>query len=53
VEKDGIKMYIEKSASEKLNGMKIDYLDDGERQGFIITGNEPSSCGPGCGSACG
>jgi len=53
IQKDGLKMFIEKSASDKLNGMKIDYLSDGEREGFIITGNEPSSCGPGCGSSCG
>jgi len=55
VEQGGVKMFIEKAASDKLNGMKIDYLDDGERQGFVITGNEPSSCGSGgCGgSSCG
>jgi iron-sulfur cluster assembly accessory protein len=53
VEKNGVKVFIEKEASEKLNGMEINYVDDGERQGFVLTGNEPSSCGPGCGSSCG
>ncbi len=52
IDKDGVKVFVEKSASEKLNGMEIHYVDDGEKQGFVFTGNQPS-CDSGCGSSCG
>jgi iron-sulfur cluster assembly accessory protein len=56
VEKNGMKVFVEKEASEKLDGLEIHYLKDGEQQGFVIRGNKPSSCspdaGPGC-SSCG
>ncbi len=52
IDKDGVKVFIEQSASEKLNGMEIHYVDDGEKQGFVFTGNQPS-CDSGCGSSCG
>jgi Fe-S cluster assembly iron-binding protein IscA len=45
-EQDGLKVFIEKSASEKLTGMKLDFVDDGQRQGFTFTGGQPSSCDP-------
>jgi Fe-S cluster assembly iron-binding protein IscA len=42
----------EKGASEKLKGMEIHFMDDGEQQGFVIRGNQPSSCSPQEGSGC-
>lgn len=53
VEKNGLKVFIDKGTSESLKGMVIDFMEDGERQGFVITGTPPSSsCGSGC-SSCG
>lgn len=56
VEKGGLKVFVDQSASEKLIGMELDFIDDGEKQGFMFTGNPPSasSCGTGSGcSSCG
>ena len=52
VEKDGLKVFIDQKTLKNLNGMQVDFLDDGERQGFVLTGGEPSSCDSGC-STCG
>jgi len=52
-EKDGLRVFMDKKTSKNLDGMVIDFIDDGERQGFVITGGQPSSsCGSGC-SSCG
>ncbi len=53
IQKNGAKFFIEKSASEKLNGMEIHFIDDGTRQGFVINNPNPQSCGPSCGPSCG
>ncbi len=53
IEKNGTKFFIEKSTFDKMNGMEIHFVDDGERQGFVVTGGQPSSCGPSCGPSCG
>lgn len=47
INRDGLKLFIEKFAFERLSGMQIDYYEDIERSGFIITGLAPS-CGSGC-----
>ena len=53
IEKDGVKVFVDKTASESLSGMEIHYVVDGEREGFVINNPNPSSsCGPGC-SSCG
>jgi len=52
VEVNDAKFFIDKEASEKLKGMTIDFVDDGERQGFVINDPNASSCGSGCGSSC-
>lgn len=51
VEKNGLKVFMDKSTSQNLNGVEIDFVDDGERQGFVMNGGQ-SSCGTGC-SSCG
>ncbi len=55
IEKNGAKFYIEQATAEKMNGMEIDFVDDGDKQGFVLTGGEAPSCGSGssCGSSCG
>jgi iron-sulfur cluster assembly accessory protein len=53
IEKSGTKFFIDKEAMEKLSGMTIDFVDDGQRQGFVVNDPNPPSCGPGCGSSCG
>lgn len=49
LERDGLKLFLEKTAFERLSDMKLDYFEDGERAGFILTGAS-SSCGSGCSS---
>lgn len=51
LEKNGLKVFIDKLTYQNLYGVEIDFVDDGERQGFILTGGK-SSCGTGC-SSCG
>lgn len=53
IEKNGLKVFIDKNTSGKLDGMKIDFMDDGERQGFIITGGKAPSCSSSGCSSCG
>lgn len=52
IEKNGTKFFIEKSTSEKMNGMEIHFIDNGQQQGFVLTGGGAPSCGSGCGSSC-
>ncbi|MCX8026680.1 MAG: iron-sulfur cluster assembly accessory protein [Thermodesulfovibrionales bacterium] len=56
IEKDGLKVFIDNSIFYGLAGMELDYYQDDEREGFIMTGGIPScasgssSCNPGsCG----
>ena len=60
-EKDGLKVFVDKGCLESVKEMQLDYYDDGERAGFILSGGPaptcgsggaPSSCGSGC-SSCG
>ncbi len=48
IEKNGLRVFIEKKAFEKLDGMGIDFIDEGEKKGFVFTGTQPPSCGSGC-----
>jgi len=52
IEKNGLKVFVDKTAHEKLRGMEIDFIDDGKDQGFVLKGSNPSSCDSGC-SSCG
>lgn len=47
IEKNGLKLFLERIAFMKLDGMLLDYYEDNERAGFILTGSNPS-----CGSSC-
>lgn len=52
IEKDGLRVFVDRQSSEGLTGMELDYYSDGEREGFILTGGTPPSCSSGC-STCG
>ncbi|MCX8031444.1 MAG: iron-sulfur cluster assembly accessory protein [Thermodesulfovibrionales bacterium] len=49
-EKNGLKVFLEQVAFEKLFGMQLDYYDDGQRAGFILTGGAPSCSSSDCSS---
>lgn len=49
VERNGLKVFMDKVTSQNLSGMEIDFVDTSEATGFVITGDKPSSsCGSGC-----
>ena len=54
VEKNGLKVFMDKEASSSLSSKEIDYIKNEQGEGFVINGGEPagSSCGSGC-SSCG
>jgi iron-sulfur cluster insertion protein len=54
VEKNGLKVFVDKDAYPSLSGKEIDYVKTDQGEGFVINSNEPSapSCGSGC-SSCG
>ncbi len=51
-EKDGLKVFVDKGCLSSMEGMQLDFYDDGERAGFILGGGKAPSCGSGC-SSCG
>lgn len=53
VEKNGLKVFVDKEAYESLSGKEIDYVANAQGEGFVINGGESApSCGSGC-SSCG
>ncbi|MCL5024715.1 MAG: iron-sulfur cluster assembly accessory protein [Nitrospirae bacterium] len=52
VEKDGLKVFIDKNTLKNLSDMQIDFIEEGEKQGFVLTGGKAPSCESGC-SSCG
>lgn len=52
LEKDGLRVFVDKNTLMTLTGMKLDYYEDAEREGFILTGGQAPSCSSGC-SSCG
>jgi len=53
IDKNGTKFFIEQATLETMAGKEIHFVDDGEKQGFVLTGGEAPSCGSSCGSSCG
>lgn len=45
IEKNGLKLFVDSKSRESLNGVQIDFIDDGQHQGFVIRGKEAPSCG--------
>ncbi len=52
IEKDGLRVFVDKGTISNLSGMQLDYYDDGEREGFVLSGGPAPSCNSGC-SSCG
>ncbi len=56
IEKNGLKVFVDKDLMDGLSGMELDYYSDDEREGFIFTGGKMScgtDSGSGSGSGCG
>lgn len=56
-ENSGLQVYVDKETTPKLDGMTLDYFEDAEQAGFVLTGGQAPSCGggdapSGCGSGC-
>jgi len=52
IEKNGARFYIEQTTLASIKGMEIDFVDDGQRQGFVFTGGQAPSCSSGGCSSC-
>lgn len=51
IEKNGLKVFTDNASTEKLKGMEVDFIDDGQNQGFVVKyreGMAPDASG-GCG----
>lgn len=53
IEKNGLKVFVDQVTFLSMTGKGIDYVDDGERSGFIITGDEAADGASSCSSGCG
>ena len=53
LEKNGLTVYIDPDTYKSLEGMNIDYVSEGDKEGFVLTGGQPPSCSSDCGSSCG
>ncbi|KAF0179169.1 MAG: HesB/YadR/YfhF family protein [Nitrospirae bacterium] len=55
-EQNGLQVFVDNDTVEKLNSMQLDYFQDEEQEGFVLTGGEAPSCGsgsaPSCSSGC-
>jgi iron-sulfur cluster assembly protein len=51
IEKNGLRVFVDKNTLTGLIGMKLDYFDDGEKAGFVLNGGHSPS-GSACGSSC-
>ena len=47
VEENGLKVFVDKETFKTLSGMVVDFIEDGEKEGFVLTGGK-SSCDSGC-----
>lgn len=57
IEKNGLKVFVDRDTARGLHGLEIDFINDGEREGFILNGGEQpaaeaASCNTGC-NGCG
>lgn len=52
IEKDGLKVFVDKEASASLSSKEIDYIKNDQGEGFVINGGEEPSSGSSCSSGC-
>lgn len=52
IEKNGLRVFMDRETFRNLGEMTLDFIDDGQRQGFVLSGGKAPSCGSGC-SSCG
>ncbi len=52
IEQNGLRVFVDRNTFLSLSGMNLDYYDDGEREGFILSGGNAPSCSSSC-SSCG
>ena len=50
VEKNGLRVFIDKNTSLSVSQMTLDYYEDEEREGFVLSGGQAPTCGSGCSS---
>ena len=50
VEKNGLSVFMDKPTSQNLSDKEIDYVTDGDDEGFVIKGTGPSACN--CSGGC-
>lgn len=45
MEKDGLKLYADDFTVKNMQGLMVDFVDDGQHQGFVVRATEPGgSC---------
>lgn len=44
IEKDGLKIFADDKTVEHMSGSVVDFISDGQSEGFVIKGTEPPSC---------
>jgi iron-sulfur cluster assembly protein len=47
-EKNGLKVFIDRQTLITLAGVELDYVEEDDREGFVLKGGPVPSCGPGC-----
>ena len=52
IEKNGLKVFVDKDASASLSSKEIDFIKTEQGEGFVINGDEPPSKGSSCSSGC-
>ena len=50
-EVEGLTYLIDKELNEQSGGVKVDYVDNGWQQGFVLSSTNPLGGGGGCGSS--
>ena len=51
-EVDGLNYLIDKQLGEQSGGVKVDYVDNGWQQGFVLSSTNPLGGGADCGGSC-
>lgn len=51
-EVDGLTYLIDKELSTQSGTVKVDFIDNGWQQGFVLSAANPLGGGGGCGSGC-